>query len=102
MNVLEKANKSTLVVIEVANHSDAYTLFESLNNRGMPLTPIDIIKNKLPASFERQNSTAIDGYYRNWDLLLDYLGEDYAVQERFFRRTTTLSKIAWTAVQVFQ
>jgi hypothetical protein len=86
MNVLEKANKSTLVVIEVANHSDAYTLFESLNNRGMPLTPIDIIKNKLPASFERQNSTAIDGYYRNWDLLLDYLGEDYAVQERFFRQ----------------
>jgi uncharacterized protein with ParB-like and HNH nuclease domain len=86
MNLLEKTNKSTLVIIEVANHSDAYTLFESLNNRGMPLTPIDIIKNKLPAGFEKQDSTTIDGYYKNWDLLLDYLGDDYVVQERFFRQ----------------
>lgn len=86
LNFLEKINKSTLVIIEVANHSDAYTLFESLNNRGMPLTPIDIIKNKLPADFEKQDSTAIDDYYKNWDLLLDSIGEDYAVQERFFRQ----------------
>ena len=41
-----------LVKIEVASHADAYTLFESLNNRGMPLTAIDLIKNKLLARLE--------------------------------------------------
>ena len=34
-----------VVVIEVDNHKDAYMLFESLNNRGVPLTAIDLIKN---------------------------------------------------------
>jgi uncharacterized protein with ParB-like and HNH nuclease domain len=85
-DLLEKVNKASLVIIEVATHSDAYTLFESLNNRGVPLTPIDIIKNKLPASFKGQNQNQIDLYYKKWNTLLDYLGDDYFVQERFFRQ----------------
>ena len=31
------------------NYSQAHTLFESLNNRGIPLTAIDLIKNNLLA-----------------------------------------------------
>ena len=75
-----------MVKIEVASHSDAYTLFASLNNRGLPLTAIDLIKNKLLAQLESNEPGKIDYYYRQWNKLLSYLGDDYGIQERFFRQ----------------
>lgn len=83
---LEKVNQSTIVKIEVASHSDAYTLFESLNNRGVPLTAIDLIKTKLLAELEKKEPGKIDNYFEKWNYLLNYLGDDYTVQERFFRQ----------------
>jgi hypothetical protein len=84
--LLDKVNTATLVKIEVAGHSDAYTLFESLNNRGVPLTAIDLIKNKLLAVLEAKDSGSIDKHYNRWKKVIDALGDDYAVQERFFRQ----------------
>lgn len=84
--LLEKVNTATLVKIEVASTSDAYTLFESLNNRGVPLTAIDLIKNKLLAVLESQDKGSIDKQYNRWKKVIDALGDDYAVQERFFRQ----------------
>lgn len=84
--MLAKVNTATLVKIEVAGHSDAYTLFESLNNRGVPLTAIDLIKNKLLAVLEAKDSGSIDKHYNRWKKVIDALGDDYAVQERFFRQ----------------
>ena len=84
--LLDKVNTATLVKIEVAGHSDAYTLFESLNNRGVPLTAIDLIKNKLLAVLEAKDSGGIDKHYNRWKKVIDALGDDYAVQERFFRQ----------------
>lgn len=84
--LLEKVNTATLVKIEVAGHSDAYTLFESLNNRGVPLTAIDLIKNKLLAVLESKDPGSIDTQYNRWKKVIDALGDDYAVQERFFRQ----------------
>lgn len=84
--LLEKVNTATLVKIEVAGHSDAYTLFESLNNRGVPLTAIDLIKNKLLAVLESKDPGSIDKQYNRWKKVIDSLGDDYAVQERFFRQ----------------
>lgn len=86
MTLLEKVNTATLVKIEVAGHSDAYTLFESLNNRGVPLTAIDLIKNKLLAVLESKDPGSIDKQYNSWKKVIDALGDDYAVQERFFRQ----------------
>ena len=86
MEFLEKVNKTTLVMIDVANHSDAYTLFESLNNRGTPLTAIDLIKTKLLAKMEEIDPGQIDNHFEEWNTLLQYLGDEYAVQERFFRQ----------------
>lgn len=86
MALLEKVNTATLVKIEVAGHSDAYTLFESLNNRGVPLTAIDLIKNKLLAVLESKDPGSIDKQYNRWKKVIDALGDDYAVQERFFRQ----------------
>lgn len=83
---LDKVSHACLVKIEVASHADAYTLFESLNNRGMPLTAIDLIKNKLLARLESIEPGKVDNYFGHWNRLLGYLGDDYAIQERFFRQ----------------
>lgn len=83
---LQKVWQSSMVKIEVKSHADAYILFESLNNRGMPLTAIDLIKNKLLASSDSCPSASVQSYYERWKQLLEYLGDDYAIQERFFRQ----------------
>ena len=85
MAFLDKVSQACLVKIEVASHADAYTLFESLNNRGMPLTAIDLIKNKLLARLETTEPGKVDHYFGVWNTLLGYLGDDYSIQERFFR-----------------
>lgn len=85
LKMLDKLNRACLVKIEVANHADAYTLFESLNNRGMPLTAIDLIKNKLLARLESIEPGKVADYFEHWNRLLGYLGDDNTVQERFFR-----------------
>ncbi len=85
MALLDKVSQACLVKIEVASHADAYTLFESLNNRGMPLTAVDLIKNKLLARLETAEPAKVDHYFEVWNALLRYLGDDYSIQERFFR-----------------
>lgn len=40
LEIKSKVSKAVLVKIEVGSHAEAYTLFESLNNRGTPLTAI--------------------------------------------------------------
>lgn len=73
-----------LVGIEVDSHKDAYMLFESLNHRGVPLSAIDLIKNILIA--EADSKGDVDKCYDKWTQGLEYIGDDYAVQERFFRQ----------------
>ena len=85
MTFLDKVSQACLVKIEVASHAEAYTLFESLNNRGMPLTAIDLIKNKLLARLESTESDKVDYYFDVWNNLIADLGDDYNIQERFFR-----------------
>lgn len=84
--ILDKVNAAILVMIEVANHADAYTLFESLNNRGTPLTSVDLIKNLLLARLDITDSGNLDYYFSRWREVLSNLGDDYSVQERFFRQ----------------
>ncbi|MGS2724908.1 DUF262 domain-containing protein [Porticoccus sp. GXU_MW_L64] len=84
--LLDAVNQAVLVKIEVSSHSDAYVLFESLNNRGAPLTAIDLIKNKLLAEVGRKDQAKIDPAFDKWKRLLAYLGDDYGTQERFFRQ----------------
>ena len=90
-DILGKVNTAFLVMIQVQSHSDAYTLFESLNNRGTPLTAIDLIKTNLLARLdakarEAHNEDGIDDYFKRWLAILNFLGDDYATQERFFRQ----------------
>lgn len=83
--ILDKINSAVIVMIEVSNHADAYTLFESLNNRGTPLTAVDLIKNLLLARLDIDDNGNIDYYFEKWTQILNYISDDYSVQERFFR-----------------
>lgn len=80
-----KVKQSMLVKIEVSTHSDAYVLFESLNNRGTPLTAIDLMKNLIMARAE-SNKLTLDDCFNRWQMLLGNLSDDYSIQERFFRQ----------------
>ena len=81
----DKLKQAMLVKMEVSSHSDAYVLFESLNNRGTPLTAIDLMKNLIMARAE-SNGLTTDDCFNRWQQLLAYLSDDYATQERFFRQ----------------
>lgn len=81
---LDKVNSASLVKIEVESYSDAHTLFEALNNRGKPLTAIDIIKNKHLKKLDSKEPGNLKKNSEKWDSLLKNLGEDdYKAQERF-------------------
>lgn len=86
--ILSKVCSATVVLIEVFTHADAYTLFESLNNRGTPLTAVDLIKNLLLSQLDdksTEDTESLDYYYEQWQQVLKAIGDEYAVQERFLR-----------------
>jgi hypothetical protein len=83
---LDHVNAASLVQIQVASHADAFTLFESLNNRGVPLSAMDLIKNNLLATLEKETPESIDENFTKWTKLLENLSDDCATQERFLRQ----------------
>ena len=83
--LLDAVQQAILVKIEVASHADAFVLFESLNNRGMPLTPVDLIKNHLLAESGRKGAMSVDDAFKLWNEMLMNLGGNYATHERFLR-----------------
>ena len=91
MVLLEKLKSAILVKIEVQSHSDAFMLFESINNRGIPLSAIDIIKNNLLAELDKRPDYGIDRAFDEWKDLIDLL-PDSAVQERFLRQLYNVFK----------
>jgi uncharacterized protein with ParB-like and HNH nuclease domain len=84
LKLLRAINSTLLVKIEVSSASDAFMLFESLNNRGVPLSPIDLVKNNLLAKLEKQGND-IDEAFIKWNLIINYLPEE-GDQERFLRQ----------------
>lgn len=85
LRVHEAALQAVIVKIEVASHADAFVLFESLNNRGMPLSPVDLIKNHLLAESEKKQIMNVDQAFKHWNDMLTSLGDSYSTQERFLR-----------------
>lgn len=85
LRVHAAALQAVIVKIEVASHADAFVLFESLNNRGMPLSPVDLIKNHLLAESEKKQIMNVDQAFKHWNDMLTSLGDSYSTQERFLR-----------------
>jgi|GEM_PF-2627488 len=52
VQLYKKVADLLIVDIKADNSSDAYVLFESLNNRGEPLTGLDLIKNSILAKID--------------------------------------------------
>jgi uncharacterized protein with ParB-like and HNH nuclease domain len=83
---LEKINLASIVKIDVNSHTDAFILFETLNNRGVALSVIDIVKNKLLGELEKNDANSLDENFERWNSLLKNLTDDYNLQERFLRQ----------------
>ena len=91
---LRKLNSATIVKIDVNNHSDAFTLFETLNNRGVPLSAVDIIKNKLLGKLEKnQSENTLSENYDRWSKVVSNLTDEYNIQERFLRQFYNAFKV---------
>lgn len=90
--LLDKINRLVFIHISVGTQADAFTLFETLNNRGVDLSPIDIIKNSLLAEMQKQHQQDIDTSYDNWQLLLSYI-PDFDNQLRFLRQYYNAFKV---------
>lgn len=82
--LVKRFNSAVVVSIEVETRTDAYMLFESLNNRGIPLSAIDLIKNLIISESDKDGKS--EECYSKWKKIINYLGDDYRVQERFFRQ----------------
>ena len=90
--LLDKMNSSHIIKIEVNTNSDAFNLFESINNRGIPLSAIDLIKNNLLSKLEKKGSKKIEDAFEEWKIILDNLTDDPKFQERFLRHYYNSSK----------
>ena len=95
---LDKLNRATIVKIDVIGHSDAFTLFETLNNRGVPLSAVDLIKNKLLGKLEKNtnsqnNETTLNENYERWSGIVSNLTDEYSTQERFLRQFYNAFKV---------
>ena len=84
LSLVSKINQLNFVHISVSSQADAFTLFETLNNRGVPLSAIDIIKNKMLAEMENQHKVKIDESYERWQEIIGAV-PDATDQERFLR-----------------
>jgi uncharacterized protein with ParB-like and HNH nuclease domain len=76
----QKLDSALLVRIDVRDLNSAFILFESINNRGIPLTPIDLIKNAMIANIDEDPEKTNE----KWQIIIDNV-EGYADQIRFLR-----------------
>lgn len=84
LTLVSKISQLNFVHISVSSQADAFTLFETLNNRGVPLSAIDIIKNKMLAEMEKQHRVNVDESYERWQEIIGAVS-DTTDQERFLR-----------------
>ena len=82
--LVAKINQLIFVHISVGSQADAFTLFETLNNRGVPLSAIDIIKNKMLAEMDKQHQVDVDESFEKWQSIIEAIPEAVD-QERFLR-----------------
>lgn len=77
-SLFSKITKLKFISAEVDDYQTAFILFETMNNRGMELSAIDLIKNSYISR------THDDNCIENWENLIDILGSE-ANQEQFLR-----------------
>lgn len=76
-------NQAIVIRLDVGDAKDAFKLFETINNRGLKLSPTDIIKNFLLGNAARFGSDALQSARVGWMQLIQYL--DGTNADAFFR-----------------
>jgi len=80
----------SLVWITAENAEDAFKLFETLNDRGLELSAVDLIKNYILSSTATKNIEDLDTVIEFWDSIITHLEEidkiDASVKSSLRRR----------------
>jgi hypothetical protein len=76
-------NQAVIIRLDVGNAKDAFKLFETINNRGLKLSPTDIVKNFLLGNAARLGSDSLEFARKHWSKLLVNL--DGTSSDAFFR-----------------
>jgi len=84
------SNQITLVIVECTSAGSAFRLFETLNNRGMELSAVDLMKNSLlqTATDRYTGGSSSDEYNHirtQWEYLLGNVVHQIDTPNRFFR-----------------
>lgn len=81
----KKVSSAILAPISTDTYSDAYKLFECINNRGMELSAIDLIKNlAFKKHTSKKEDNDIDAVEKVWQGIIDNL-DTVDIQARFLR-----------------
>ncbi len=92
-------NQALIIRLDVSDAKDAFKLFETINNRGLRLSPTDIIKNFVLGNAARFGTDHLERARKNWALLIKYL--DGTDSDAFFRYfLTSANKRRITSAQV--
>lgn len=84
------------VSITAKGHSDAYQLFETMNNRGLSLSPIDLMKNYLLMKASKRSSTDEDRAEDLWGEIIKNIDSISSLNNpgtTFFRQYFMSSKL---------
>lgn len=77
-----------VVRLTVPNESNAFRVFETLNDRGMDLSAIDLLKNYLFGAAHSKSKTSLAQLERDWTTLIQILQES---------RQDDFLKVYWTS-----
>ncbi len=92
-------NQAIVIRLDVSEAKDAFKLFETINNRGLKLSPTDIIKNFLLGNAARFGDEALLAARVSWTSLIRHL--DGTSSDAFFRYyLMALLKVRLTAARV--
>lgn len=78
-------SKLKVVCVEVSTDVDAYILFESLNDRGVELSALDLVKNY---AYSKSTPSTARLFDRHWTKLIEQLDD---------RNPDDFLKVSWTA-----
>lgn len=82
-------NQALVIRLDVSDAKDAFKLFETINNRGLRLSPTDIIKNFLLGNAARFGEEPLERARETWAKLIRNL--DGTNPDNFFRYFLTAS-----------
>ena len=77
-------NSMSIVTIECDNQESAFRLFETLNDRGLELSAVDLMKNHLYKAADERSHINSEAIQRDWEAIIDDIRYELDDPYRFF------------------